>query len=116
MKMLILLPVLLIALQSYALKRDLSYRDARRNGAMAKIGLMLVNDDGVPVSHADIDVFMGMNFRSKGYTITGRTDTNGVLSSVEKPAAMKSWSMSPRPVSTVRQGLFALQRWDTNMR
>ncbi len=79
MKMLILLPVLLIALQSYALKRDLSYRDARRNGAMAKIVLMVVNDNGVPVSHADINVFMGMNFRPKGYTITGRTDTNGVF-------------------------------------
>lgn len=79
MKMLILLPVLLIALQSYALKRDLLYRDARRNGAMAKIELMLVNDNGVPVSHADVDVFMGMNFRPKGYTITGRTDTNGVF-------------------------------------
>ena len=67
----------LIAMQSFALKKDPSYREARRNGAMAKMELRITNDDGVPIPYADVDVFMGMNFRSKGYSITGRTDTNG---------------------------------------
>lgn len=70
---------ILITVQSYALKKDPSYRDARRNGAMAKMELRIVNDDGVPIPYADVDVFMGMNFRPKGYSITGRTDTNGVF-------------------------------------
>ena len=69
----------LIALQSHALKKDPSYRDARRNGATAKMVLRIVNDDGVPVPSADVDVFMGMNFRPKGYSIAGRTDSNGVF-------------------------------------
>ena len=66
-------------MQSYAFKKDPSYRDARRNGAMAKIELRIVNDEGVPISNADVDVFMGMNFRPKGYSLIGRTDTNGVF-------------------------------------
>ena len=70
---------ILITVQSYALKKDPSYRDARRNGAMAKMELRIANDDGVPIPYADVDVFMGMNFRPKGYSITGRTDTNGVF-------------------------------------
>ena len=79
MKVLILLVVITITMQSYALKKDPSYRNARRNGAIAKMELRIVNDDGVPVPCADVDVFMGMNFRPKGYSITGRTDTNGVF-------------------------------------
>ena len=70
---------ILIAIQSYALKKDPSYRDARKNGAMAQMELRIANDDGVPIPYADVDVFMGMNFRPKGYSITGRTDTNGVF-------------------------------------
>ena len=76
---LLLAGCILIATQSYALKKDPSYRDARRNGAMAKMELRITNDDGVPIPYADVDVFMGMNFRSRGYSITGRTDTNGVF-------------------------------------
>ena len=70
---------ILIATQSYALKKDPSYRNARRNGAMAKMELWITNDDGAPIPYANVDVFMGMNFRSKGYSITGRTDTNGIF-------------------------------------
>ncbi len=70
---------IIMATQLHALKRDPAYRDARRYGAMAKIELRVVNDDGVPIPYADIDVFMGMNFRPEGYSITGRTDTNGVF-------------------------------------
>lgn len=69
----------LIVMQSYALKKDPLYRDARRRGAMAKIELRIVNDDGAPVPHANIDVFMGMNFRPKGYWIKGTADENGIF-------------------------------------
>ena len=68
---------ILTVLQSFALKRDSSYTNARRNGAMTKLKLQIVNDDGNPVSNADVNVFMGMNFRPKGYSIVGHTDTNG---------------------------------------
>ncbi|MBR2679695.1 MAG: hypothetical protein IKE23_02895 [Exiguobacterium sp.] len=70
---------ILITLQASALKRDRAYLDARRNGATAKMELRISNDDGCPVSTAEVDVFMGMNFREKGYSITGRSDTNGVF-------------------------------------
>ena len=46
---------------------------------MAKMELRITNDDGAPIPYANVDVFMGMNFRSKGYSITGRTDTNGIF-------------------------------------
>ena len=69
----------LLSLQTFALKKDHSYREARRNGAMAKIVLKILNEEGTPISGADIDVFMGMNFRAKGYSVVGRTDTNGIF-------------------------------------
>ena len=78
MKNMILLAALSIAVQSYALKNDPSYRETRRKGAEAKMELRIVNDDGIPVPDANVSVFMGMNFRPKGYFITGRTDTNGI--------------------------------------
>ena len=79
MKSAMLLAVASIAVHSYALKKDPSYREARRKGAEAKMELRIVNDDGIPVPDANVSVFMGMNFRPKGYFITGRTDTNGVF-------------------------------------
>ena len=79
-KSILLVAWIMIALQLHALKQDPAYREARRNGAMAKMELKIVNDDGIPIPYADVDVFMGMNFRPKGYSITGRTDTNGVFS------------------------------------
>ena len=69
----------LLALRASALKKERAYLDARRNGATAKMELRIANDDGNPVPAAEVDVFMGMNFREKGYSITGRTDTNGVF-------------------------------------
>ena len=49
-------------------------------GADASITLSVVNDDGVAVSNANVRVFMGMNFRPKGYWIEGLTDECGRLS------------------------------------
>lgn len=79
MRCFVFLLACLIVMQSYGLKKDPSYKEARRRGAMAKIELRIVNDDGAPVPHADIDVFMGMNFRPKGYWIKGTTDENGIF-------------------------------------
>ena len=69
----------LCAMQTVAFKQDTPYRNARVHGAFAKIELKVVNEEGAPIPDANIDVFMGMNFRVKGYSIAGRTDTNGVF-------------------------------------
>ena len=66
----------LMLVELYAHKKCPSYKNARRSGAMAKIELRIVNDDGVPVSNANVEAFMGMNFRPKGYFIRGLSDTN----------------------------------------
>ena len=62
-----------------ALNNDPAYREARINGADAKLVLTIVDNDGAPVPDADVDVYMGMNFHGKGYSITGKTDENGVI-------------------------------------
>ena len=49
-------------------------------GADALITLSVVNDDGVAVSNANVRVFMGMNFKPKGYWIEGLTDESGHFS------------------------------------
>ena len=69
----------LCVMRTFAFKQDTPYKNARVHGAIAKIELKIVNDDGTPIPDASIDVFMGMNFRVKGYSIAGRTDTNGVF-------------------------------------
>ena len=61
------------------LKKDPVYREARRNGAQAKIELHVAEDDGTPVADAKIKAYLGMNFRSKGTWVDGTTDTNGVF-------------------------------------
>ena len=62
----------------FALKKDPAYRDARRYGALAKIQIHIEDDFGRNVPNADVSVFMGMNFRPKGYYLKGLTDTNGI--------------------------------------
>lgn len=57
--------------------KDPDYLAARRNGANAKIVLQVVDDADVAVSNAMINVFMGMNFRPKGYEMVGKTDETG---------------------------------------
>ncbi len=52
---------------------------ARRNGAEAELKKCVVNDEGSVVSNATVKVFMGMNFRPKGYWVNGETDENGVF-------------------------------------
>ena len=76
-KMMLILVVSIIAPAVLALKKDPSYRQARLNGAESKIDLYVHDDEGVVVSNANVKVFMGMNFRPKGYWINGVTDANG---------------------------------------
>ena len=68
-----------MAISAFALKSNPAYRDARRSGAIAKMQIHAIDDLGHGVPNADVTVFMGMNFRPKGYSITGRTDANGVF-------------------------------------
>lgn len=70
--------LMITATSAFALRKDFSYREARKSGAMAKIQIHIVDDLGHNVSDADVSVFFGMNFRPKGYYLKGVTDTNGV--------------------------------------
>ena len=68
----------LFAFRAEAFKKDSSYRNARRNGALTKIELRVVDDSDAPVPNANVKALLGMNFREKGTWMEGRTDTNGV--------------------------------------
>ena len=76
-KILVLFIVANCFFASLAAKKDLEYSKARKNGAEAKIHLRIVDDVGIGVSNVSVRVFMGMNFRPKGYWIDGVTDKNG---------------------------------------
>lgn len=71
--------VILIASLACAFKKNPAYRQARINGAYAKVELHIMDDENNVVPYATVDVFMGMNFRSQGYWLKGKTDTNGVF-------------------------------------
>ena len=55
-----------------------AYRDARMSGALVRMDIHVMDDLGCNVSNAEVSVFMGMNFRPKGYYLNGVTDTNGI--------------------------------------
>ena len=79
MKRLVIVAVLAVAATSaFALRKDPAYLDARRYGAMARMQIHIVDDLGRNVPDAEINVFMGMNFRPKGYYLKGMTDANGI--------------------------------------
>ena len=69
----------LVSLVACALKKDPSYRSARRNGADYRTVLRVVDDGGHAVSDAKVRVLMGMNFIKSSYFIEGTTDTNGLF-------------------------------------
>jgi hypothetical protein len=58
-------------------KTDPEWSRAVRKGAMAKLELHVVEEDGKPVANANIKVIMGMI--ATAYTIYGQTDTNRVF-------------------------------------
>ena len=73
-----------MSLAGYGLLKDPAYLDARRNGAETRISIKVVDDTGVVVSNATVNIFFGMNFRPKGHAITGETNEHGVFGAVGK--------------------------------
>lgn len=69
--------VIFITLSALALKKEPEYRKARREGAEMKVVLHVVDDKGTSVTNASVNVFMGMNFEERSYSIKGETDTSG---------------------------------------
>ena len=78
-KFLVILALAIVSINAIAHKKDPDYLNARRNGAEAQLKVRVVDNEGAIVSNANIRVFMGMNFRPKGYYLEGKTDTNGVF-------------------------------------
>lgn len=78
-KLLFSLAITVVSMVAVAQKRSPAYVDARRNGAEAQLKVRVVDNEGAIVSNANIRVFMGMNFRPKGYYLEGITDTSGVF-------------------------------------
>lgn len=70
--------IAVVAMSAFALRKDPAYRDARRSGALARMQIHIVDDLGRNVPGAEVSVFMGMNFRPKGYYLKGATNTNGI--------------------------------------
>ena len=73
-----------MATSAFALRKDPAYLDARRSGALARMQIHIVDDLGRDVPDAEVNVFMGMNFRPKGHYLKGVTDTNGIYVAVGK--------------------------------
>ena len=70
--------IAVVAMSAFALRKDPAYLDARRSGALARMQIHIVDDLGRDVPAAEVNVFMGMNFRPKGHYLKGVTDTNGI--------------------------------------
>ncbi len=68
-----------VAFSADAFTKDASYRRARAEGARMQMEVSVVDDDGNAVPHAEVEVFLGMNVRSKGHWTRGLSDTNGVF-------------------------------------
>lgn len=80
MKTIVMLLSAMISTSGIALKKSPDYIKARRNGAEVKLNLFVADDQGMAVSNASVRVFMGMNFRPKGYWIRGETNERGSFS------------------------------------
>lgn len=78
-KIVILLTLTMFSTVAMALRKDPNYLRARRQGAETYVNVRIVDELGESVSNAYIKVFMGMNFRPKGYWIKGTTDKNGIF-------------------------------------
>ena len=78
-KLLFFLIMTMVSIVAIAQKRSPAYLDARRNGAEAQLKVCVVDNEGKIVSNATVRVFMGMNFRPKGYWIEGLTNEKGLF-------------------------------------
>lgn len=67
----------MVTMSVSAYNRDPDYRKARVNGAQSRIVLNVLDDDGAPVTNANVHVLMGMNYRLRSYDIDGVTDKKG---------------------------------------
>jgi hypothetical protein len=76
-KIVVVFVLIMFSIVTMAFKKDPNYLRARRQGAETHINVRIVDELGETVSNANIKVFMGMNFRPKGYWIKGITDENG---------------------------------------
>lgn len=79
MKMFHAMFVVGLALTGIAREHSEAFLNAERNGARTRIKLRVVDDESNPVADANVRVFMGMNFRERGYWIAGSTDSNGMF-------------------------------------
>lgn len=81
MKKILVVAVVLtvVAMSTFAIRKDPVYREARKMGALARMQIHVVDDLGRDVPDAKVNVFMGMNFRPKGHYLKGVTDTNGIF-------------------------------------
>lgn len=73
-----LLPSLLLA------KVLQEFKEACRDGALARICFKVVDDAGLPVSDAKVEAFFDMMDRSQGRRVIGTTDTNGIYVAAAK--------------------------------
>ena len=62
-----------------AAKRAPEYLAARRQGALARFQVHVVDELGCSVTNADVKVFLGMNFRPRGHWVAGKTNEAGLL-------------------------------------
>lgn len=77
MKKIMVFAAVMISTTAMPIKKSPAYVEARRNGAEAKLNVLVADDEGRAVSNANAKVFMGMNFRPKGYWVRGKTDEQG---------------------------------------
>jgi hypothetical protein len=73
----VMIAALMVTMSVFAHKKDPEYLKARRNGGELRLIVSAVDDYGIAVSNASVNVLMGMNFREKAYFINGVTDAMG---------------------------------------
>ncbi len=73
----LIMALLSVDMLALAHKKAPEYLKARRNGGELRLIVSAVDDYGIAVSNASVNVLMGMNFREKAYFINGVTDAMG---------------------------------------
>ena len=63
----VMIAALMVTMSVFAHKKDPEYLKARRNGGELRLIVSAVDDYGIAVSNASVNVLMGMNFREKAY-------------------------------------------------
>lgn len=71
--------LLVVLAASCVFATESEYRTARREGALTRMRICLVDDLEMPVSNAAVNVVFGMNFRERARVVDGRTDERGLF-------------------------------------